>query len=315
MWKYLILSLLFLLLPRPGKSQSKFDEKIKSFIQLNLDSGVTVTIDEPILLKEKPTKIIIYALPNGNTTYQTFGKKLASGEDWHFDIQHIGAQTTFVRNTDKSHNYIVIYVENKLKSWPSWRRKYKNSDHIIQKMVSQLYERYQYLNPTVTLTGHSGGGSFIFGYINACTELPTYVDRIGFLDATYGYETEKHHQKLKKWLSKKRNSLQVISFNDSVVVFNGKPLVSPTGGTWYRSKLMVKDLGQLKSRETDDQVTWQNPTNTISFTLLKNPEGKIFHTVLVEKNGFIHLLFNGTRFTSKNYKFWGERAYQNDILD
>ncbi|MCK7541677.1 MAG: hypothetical protein MZV63_67720 [Marinilabiliales bacterium] len=41
--------------------------------------------------------LILYALPNGNTIEQTFGKKLHAGDDWHFDIQHIGAQTRFLR--------------------------------------------------------------------------------------------------------------------------------------------------------------------------------------------------------------------------
>jgi len=35
--------------------------------------------------------IILYALPNGNTTEHTMGKKKVEGDDWHFDIQHIKA--------------------------------------------------------------------------------------------------------------------------------------------------------------------------------------------------------------------------------
>ena len=282
---------------------------------LQLANQVTLTFDEPNLNEDKPTKVVLFALPNGNTTAQSFGKKLASGDDWHFDIQHIGAQTSFIRNTDQKHNYIVVYVENGLKSWPAWRRQIKNADSLVKHIVDTIRHRYQSLKPTISLTGHSGGGSFIFGYLNSVTQLPNYIERIGFLDATYGYETEKHQQKLQQWLNQAKKSLQVIAYNDSVVVYNGKPLVSPTGGTWYRSKLMAKDLTGLKHQETATQLLRYNNKQNISFTLIKNPESKIFHTVLVEKNGFIHCLFNGTKLANKNYLFWGERAYQSHILE
>lgn len=54
---------------------------------LQLANQVTLTFDEPNLNEDKPTKVVLFALPNGNTTAQSFGKKLASGDDWHFDIQ------------------------------------------------------------------------------------------------------------------------------------------------------------------------------------------------------------------------------------
>ena len=209
----------------------------------------------------------------------------------------------------------MVYVENGLKSWPAWRRQIKNADSLVKHIVDTIRHRYQALKPTLSLTGHSGGGSFIFGYLNSVTQLPNYIERIGFLDATYGYETEKHKQKLQQWLNQAKKSLQVIAHNDRVVVYNGKPLVSPTGGTWYRSKLMAKDLTGLKHEETATQLLRYNNKQNISFTLIKNPESKIFHTVLVEKNGFIHCLFNGTKLANKNYLFWGERAYQSHILE
>ncbi|TCC90475.1 hypothetical protein EZ428_14475 [Pedobacter frigiditerrae] len=315
-WSLLIICLLVLKIEI--KAQSSFATKLSSLKKIEIDSGVVLSIDEPsVFTLSEPTKIIVYALPNGNTTEQTFGKKLAQGDDWHFDIQHIGAQTQFIRNADQKSNYIVVYVENSLKSWPAWRRKYANSDAQIGEFVSSLMLRYKNFNPQVILSGHSGGGSFIFGYINSQAQIPTYVERIGFLDATYGYETEKHQAKLKTWLKAKNKSLQVIAYNDSVVVYNGKPLVSPTGGTWYRSKLIAKDLQshfKLKSLDIADRLGWFDKKHRIDFKLIKNPEGKIYHTVLVEKNGFIDLVFNGTAFQDKGYKFWDDRVYTKFIL-
>lgn len=313
MRKYFIL---LCLLPLITVAQISFEQKMKAMPVVQMANGVTLTIDEPNINAEKPSKVILYALPNGNTTAQTFGKKLAKGDDWHFNIQHIGAQTQFVRNADCKYNYIIIYVENNLKSWPQWRRQTANADQLISEMVDSIYHRYHNLKPYITLSGHSGGGSFIFGYLNAQTvPLPSYIERIGFIDATYAYETEKHQQKLASWLKQPLKFLQVIAYNDSVVVYNNKPLVSPTGGTWYRSKLMANDLGRLKFEENTLQLAWQNKSGSTSFTLIKNPDGKIFHTVLVERNGFIELLFKGTKLADKNYRFWTEPVYQNFILE
>ena len=117
---------------------------------LQLANQVTLTFDEPNLNEDKPTKVVLFALPNGNTTAQSFGKKLASGDDWHFDIQYIGAQTSFIRNTDQKHNYIVVYVENGLKSWPAWRRQIKNADSLVKHIVDTIRHRYQALKPTLS---------------------------------------------------------------------------------------------------------------------------------------------------------------------
>lgn len=308
----------FLLIGLHTQAQTSFEAHFNALKRLEIDSGISLTIDEPARLDpSKPTQLIIFALPNGNTTAQTFGKQLKAGVDWHFDIQHIGAQTAFIRNADQKSNYIVVYAANDLKSWPAWRRKFAAADQSIAQLVQMLYQRYQTYHPKITLSGHSGGGSFIFAYLNAQEQLPSYIHSIGFLDASYGYETEKHAPKLIKWLQQKDNSLQVIAYNDSVVVYNGKPLVSPTGGTWYRSKLMARDLQtafKLQYEEASDRLTWSDKKRRINFCLIKNPEAKIYHTVLVEKNGFIQLIFGGTTLNHQTYQFWGERAYQAYIL-
>jgi len=54
--------------------------------------GVRVVVDEPTTLMRK-VRLVVYALPNGNTIEQTFGRRLRPDDDWHYDIQHIGAQT------------------------------------------------------------------------------------------------------------------------------------------------------------------------------------------------------------------------------
>ena len=99
----------------------QFREQVHVF---KFEPGVTATMVAPPASDFhplQPTTLIIYALPNGNTTEQTIGKALAPGDDWHFDIQHIGAQTRLLRAANPGRNLVIAYLENTQKSWPSWR--------------------------------------------------------------------------------------------------------------------------------------------------------------------------------------------------
>ena len=52
----------------------------------------------------------------------------------------------------------------------------------------------------------------------------------------------------------------------------------------------------------------------VTFLLKENPERKILHTVLVEKNGFIESLLAGTPLQGVGYRYMGDRAYTRFIL-
>lgn len=84
------------------------------------------------------TRIILYALPNGNTTSQTIGKKVTEGVDWHYGIQHIGAQTRRLREVIKEDNIVAVYLEAEGRSWPSWRRKHPDSPQILQAVLESI---------------------------------------------------------------------------------------------------------------------------------------------------------------------------------
>src|SRR5262249_49752673 len=165
---------------------------------LRIDPGVRIVINRPAVVPSKSMLLAFYALPNGNTIEQTIGKAVRPGDDWHFDIQHIGAQTRFLRETIKDRTVVVAYLENELKSWPAWRR--EHGDANIARILEAVLERFKEARPRMALAGHSGGGSFIFGYINSVSQIPDQFERIAFLDANYAYETERHRDKLTAWL-------------------------------------------------------------------------------------------------------------------
>lgn len=92
-----------------------------------LSPGVTVTLVLPRGFDpHKRVDLILYALPNGNSTAETIGRKTESriGETtagWRYDIQHIGAQTRALRARGLN-QAVVAYLEADTKSWPDWRR-------------------------------------------------------------------------------------------------------------------------------------------------------------------------------------------------
>ena len=165
--------------------------------------GVRAVLNAPAALDPtKPTRLIVFATPNGNTIEQTLGTALsdsgiAGKTDWHFDIQHIAAQVRRLRHVDTRENIVLAVVEAEELSWPAWRAKHTDNAAIIRLLVETL--RGRFLSPTgvlprVMLTGHSGGGSFLFGFINAAPTIPDWIERIGFLDSNYSYDdTTDHH--------------------------------------------------------------------------------------------------------------------------
>ena len=284
----------------------------------NEHDSVTININAPLHFNKKgKTFLVLFALPNGNSIEWTKGKKMKRGDDWHYDIQHIAAQTRFVRNLDKNNNYIVAYLMADQKSWPAWKRTHHGSFDLIRSIVDSLFARFKEYDPAIFLNGHSGGGSFIFGYLDGVATIPDKIERIAFLDSDYGYDDAFHGKKITEWLQNENHKLFALAYNDSLVIFNGKRLVSPTGGTWYRSRLMQRKLAKTFTFKTVSDTAFidhQALHGRIRIILKENPNVLIYHTVQVEKNGFIFSLLSNTKFDRRKYfTYFGDRAYEKYI--
>ncbi len=301
----------------PGFTVSPyFDEQIMDFVY---QPGVKVLINAPSQADfdiSKPTKLELYALPNGNTTAWTVGKLPAQGDDWHFQIQHIGAQTRFIRKKDRSCNFVTVYLEAEGKSWGAWRKADEGRDLIIKEIVDSLMSVFASYNPSIGLNSHSGGGNFVFGFIDAVDTIPDYVKRISFLDSDYNWNDDRYGEKLCRWLgASSQNSLFVACYDDANALYNGKPFVSRKGGTFYRTDMMRKYVRKnLKGVKWDkvknDSIVYYTADNRrIQFYSRKNPERKIYHTALVERNGFIQSVFAGTESEGDGYRMMSEHAY------
>ncbi len=295
------------------------DEQVKVFSSPVWAPEVKFHINAPSAATFDPKKkvmLIFFALPNGNTIENTIGNKELTGADWHYDIQHIGAQTRFLRSKIKDANVVVCYLESNQKVWNRWRSKYPDST--IKTLVDSVRSIFKSFHTKVTISSHSGGGYFIFGYLNSVREIPSYIERISFIDSDYGYdETSDYGKKLSHWLkASPSNSLCVLAYNDSVALYNGKPVVSATGGTWYRSKMMMNYLKKdfaFKTSMDDNFWRYTALKKHIEFILKTNQEKAILHTVQVERNGFIQSMLSGTKLEEKDYTYypltWTTRTY------
>ncbi len=293
-----------------------FEEQIMDFVY---NPGIKIQINAPSKAdfdKSKPTKLVLYALPNGNSTDWTIGKLPAKGDDWHYHIQHIGAQTRYIRKQDQSCNWVTVYLEADTKSWGSWRKAKLEGDRKIKEVVEYLLELFSDYNPHIELNSHSGGGNFIFGFMDANPEIPAYIKKISFIDSNYNWDDIRYGAKLRNWLeAAPGNRLFVACYDDANALYNGKPFVSKKGGTWHRTYLMrkylKKNLKQLKWNKTEnDSIIYYTADNRrIQFYSRKNPERKIYHTVLVERNGYIQSVLSGTKYEGDGYRFMGEKVY------
>ena len=279
-----------------------------------LYNDVKITLDKP-QFQNKKTILVLFALPNGNTTEQTMGKKITANDDWQFDIQHIRAQTAFLRGK-LDENIVVVYLENNYKSWPLWKQKHPEFKIEIQHIVDTLFSLVPTKDKIIYLNGHSGGGSFIFGYLDGITKIPKSIRRITFLDSDYGYDSI-YTNKIRTWLKNDNKAvLSVFAYNDSVALYNGKPIVSEKGGTWYRSHLMLQHLQSsfhFKQTRNDSLIFYRSSNNQVGFFFKTNPERKIFHTQQVELNGFIHSILFATKKENEGYEYFGQRAYSKFI--
>lgn len=286
--------------------------------EIKTSDGVRIFIDAPppkSLSPDKPVELIFYALPNGNTIEETIGKKLSPGDDWHFDIQHIGAQTRWLRKALTNQTIVVVYLEAQTRSWPLWRKTHPDSRIVeILDAVRAIFPANQ---TEIALASHSGGGSLVFGYLNAEQTIPAAVRRIAFLDSDYDYDSKLQAGKIKNWLAASSdNRLCVLAYQDYLALDNGKPFVSEAGGTWGRSRAMLDDLSArfaFTSQTNSGLETYSSTNGQIEFLLKENPDHKVLHTVQVERNGFIEALLSGTAYEGRGYEYLGERAYTNWI--
>lgn len=290
------------------------DERIRV---LTPDSGVTATVVMPTGRGMSDTiDLVFYALPNGNSTAETMGRAMVDSTTWRFDIQHIAAQTRAARARGLS-NLVVVYLEAAGKSWPAWRQRrgYTDANRRIRLLLQALRDsvaagmtapggRPPHLR--VTLSGHSGGGSLMFGFIESQDTLPAWLDRVAFLDANYNFDA-RHGPTLDAWLAAhSARRLYVVAYDDREIRVDGRKVVSDSGGTWRATERMRTWWGRpasarvLRHDSSGAFHRWRDLAGQVELLAHPNPDNRILHTELVgEMNGLLYVVLAG-RVTGSN---------------
>lgn len=292
-----------------------FDEQI-SYVEIEPEVRLLIVSPLPSKIRSGvPNRIVLFTTPNGSTIEQTLGCQKQAGQDWRFDIQQIAAQHRTWQNLNQRENLILVCLEARGLSWPRWRAKHANNPILIRTVISEILKAVPLQDVKLTLACHSGGGSFLWGFLNGSKTIPDQVDRFVFLDANYSFDVaDRHGEKFLDWLkSDKSRTLVVISYDDRNVIFRGKKVISPTGGT-YRATYRMRDRFQqdLKMEETKQEefLSLSGLEGQIKMLIHTNPKNQILHTRLVgEMNGYLYGMTvntpEGARFTLPR----GPRAY------
>jgi hypothetical protein len=270
-----------------------------------LDSGIRLYVNAPRDVPAGGRTLVVYATPNGCTIEQTLGCAPAEGLSWRFDIQHVAGQMRRMREVDPAMNLVLAVAQPPRLAWPAFRQAEKEADNIIREIVSSLARDVG--AERVILAAHSGGGGFLFGYINAHTAIPDPIERFVFLDANYSYSDDlKHGDKFLEWL--KRSSkcrLVVIAYDERARTPDGQLVAGGTGGTYRATQRMLDRF--RKEVELAEQRTEPFDRSTalggkIEVFVHPNPEHKFLHTALVgEMNG----LLQGLSLENPSETGWG----------
>ncbi|WP_298865798.1 hypothetical protein [uncultured Gimesia sp.] len=283
-------------MPRwPGFEKSPWFEEQISYLQLEPKIRAIIVAPQPQrIMPEKPSRVILFTTPNGSTIEQTSGCQQKEGRDWHYDIQHIGAQHRKWQSLNQRENLILVCLEARGLSWPRWRASHPDNPKLIRKVIAEILNAIPLKKPQITLACHSGGGSFLWGFLNGSETIPEQVDRFVFMDANYSFsEAYGHGKKFLNWLKgDQKRTLVVLAYDDRNVLFRGKKVVSPTGGTFRATNRMLdrfrQDLKFTENRQGEFD-TYSGLEGQIRLLVHTNDKNQILHTRLVgEMNGYLY---------------------------
>lgn len=253
----------------------------------------------------RSTHLLIYATPNGNTAEETIGSRPLPELSFRFGIQHVLAQTRFVRTLNNQETIVLAVVQAPRLSWPAFRGANDQAGAKIPELVETLQKLVN--ADTITLSGHSGGGAFLLEYIQRQPKIPDHVQRLLFLDANYSWDNTLHRDKVDRWLNlESQRHLISIAYDDREITLNGRKVIGPDGGTWRATERMKAGFAAVRSLIDDTAEPFlrtHDDTNQVMLLRHPNPENRILHTSLV---GDMNGLIAGMTFGRPVEQTWGK---------
>lgn len=267
--------------------------------------------------RKKPTKVIYFTLPAGNTIEQTIGTKKQEGLDWHYNIQQIGAQTRALRDSSPDENVVIAYIEAPKLNANAWRKNDPNRGQTIAALFEDVKTKLGTPNATIDISGHSAGRALKFAYIDSMEKIPDNVKRFSFLDSDHSYNATRG-KKLANWLEATNDHyLTVIAYDDQNITYHGKPVAGAVG--YLRTLEMISDFKkwgiQLTEEKKNGYTKYSGLNGRVNFIIMNNPDNKILHTETVYRNGFIYSQTAGTPHEGVTGDFNGKLAFEKYIQD
>ena len=123
------------------------------------------------------------------------------GMDWHYDIQHIAAQTRLLRTLEPKEKIVLVCAEAPGLSWPSFRKNVPDANAKIGKLVEDWRAQFGARTAKSRSPATAAAAVLISASSNQRRKSPHYIDRIAFLDSNYAFDATLHAEKLVKWLN------------------------------------------------------------------------------------------------------------------
>ncbi len=292
-----------------------FNEKIKTYNYPEGDPDpLRVHVNAPGNFDhKKPTRVVVFALPAGNTIEQTIGTTKKDGQDWHFEIQQIAAQTRKLRESSPGENIVVAYVEAPRLNPGAWHKDQVGRGEIIGQLANDIKSKIGAPNATIDFSSHSAGRSLVNSYLDETPQIPVDVKRISYLDSNHGFNPARG-DKMVSWLNAAPDHyLTVISYDDQNIVdkSTGEPIKGRVG--YARTYEMIDHFQKqgltLTKEQKNGYVHFTGLNGRVNILIMDNPGNTILHTETVSRNGFIYSQTAGTgldgtagRFNTRGYE-------------
>lgn len=267
--------------------------------------------------RKKPTRMVVFTLPAGNTIEQTIGAKKQPGQDWHYEIQQIGAQVRKLREISPGENIVVAYVEAPNLNPGGWKKDQPGRGQVMAQLFEDVRAKLAVPQVTIDISGHSAGRSLKFSYIDEQPQIPDNVKRLSFLDSNHSYNPARG-EKIVKWLKATNDHyLTVISYDDRNVTYQGKPVAGAVG--YERTYEMIAFFQQqgitLTKQQKNGYVQYSGLDGRVNFLVMDNPQNKILHTETVFRNGLLYAETSGTGLEAAAGQFNGPLTFEQYIQD
>jgi len=256
------------------------------------DARIVTNVD-PRFDPQRPSIVVVYALPNGNTIEQTLGRKRNEGESFRFDIQHVLAQTRLLRAL-VAENVVLVCLEEKALSWPVWVRRHADAPARARALL--LAQAPFVTAPRYVWASHSGGGSLVLAAVDG-GPIPAEVDTLVFLDSHYAFEEKTGEgKKLGAWIAASAtHRLVAIAYDDRNVRLHKRRVVGPKGGSYRATDRMRIALQHTGLSFAHDRVgpfdRYLAAGGRVDLRVHPNKENRILHSALVsDENGYLFAL-------------------------